>query len=109
VSKCSLLADLSQFTYCYIIRFNPAYLLSSSNHPSFELQLVKSGINPSEARIKTHFIALLRQKPNTPEGWATLTEAWFVACEYEPTVEDFCLLAEFVWENQESVEVDIDC
>jgi hypothetical protein len=74
-----------------------------------ELQLVKSGINPSEARIKTNFIALMRQKPDTPEGWAALTEAWEVACEYKPTVEDFRLLAEFLWENQESVEVDIDC
>jgi hypothetical protein len=48
----------------------------------------------------------VRQKPETPEQWATLTEAWFVACEYKPTVEDFRLLAEFLWENQESVEVD---
>ena len=28
MSKCSLLANLSLFTYCYIIRFNPAYLLN---------------------------------------------------------------------------------
>jgi hypothetical protein len=27
VSKCSQLTDLHLFTYCYIIRFNPAYLL----------------------------------------------------------------------------------
>ena len=51
----------------------------------------------------------VRQKPETPEQWATLTEAWEVACEYKPTVEDFRLLAEFLWENQESVEVDLDC
>jgi hypothetical protein len=50
----------------------------------------------------------VRQKPKTPEQWATLTEAWFVACEYEPTVEDFRLLAEFLWENQDSVKVDAD-
>ena len=30
VSKCSLLNDLSLFTYCHIIRFNPAYLLISA-------------------------------------------------------------------------------
>jgi hypothetical protein len=29
----------------------------ASSHPPFELQLVKSGINPSGARIKTNFIA----------------------------------------------------
>jgi hypothetical protein len=48
----------------------------------------------------------VRQKPETSEQWATLTEAWEVACEYKPTVEDFRLLAEFLWENQDSVEVD---
>ncbi len=70
---------------------------------------MRLGIEPSEARITTNFLTLVRQKPETPEQLATLTEAWFVACEYKPTVEDFRLLAEFLWENQESVEVDIDC
>lgn len=66
------------------------------------------GLTQSEARIKTNFLTLVRQKPEAPEQWATLTEAWEVACEYKPTVEDFRLLAEFLWENQDSVEVDID-
>ena len=48
----------------------------------------------------------MRQKPKTPEQWAILTEAWEVACEYKPTVEDLRLLAEFLWENQGSVKVD---
>jgi hypothetical protein len=50
----------------------------------------------------------VRQKPETPEQWAALTKAWFVDCEYKPTVEDFRLLAEFLSENQDSVEVDLD-
>ena len=33
-----------------------ADILASSSHPSLELQLVKSGINPSEARMKTNFL-----------------------------------------------------
>jgi hypothetical protein len=33
-----------------------AHILASSSDPSFELQLVKSGINPSEARIRTNFL-----------------------------------------------------
>jgi hypothetical protein len=82
-----------------------ADILAHSSHPPFELQLVR-WINPSEARIKTNFLTLVRQKPKTPEQWATLTQAWEVACEYKPTVENFRLLAEFLWENQESVEVD---
>lgn len=31
-------------------------ILANSRHPSFELQLVKSGIDPSEAHIKTNFL-----------------------------------------------------
>ena len=65
-----------------------------------------AGIDTTEARIKTNFLTLVRQKPETPEQLATLTEAWEVACEYKPTVEGFRLLAEFLWENQDSVEVD---
>jgi hypothetical protein len=44
-----------------------ADILASSRYPALELQLVKSGINPSEARIKTDFLTLVRQKPETPE------------------------------------------
>jgi len=33
-----------------------AHILASSSDPSFELQLVKSVINPSEARIRTNFL-----------------------------------------------------
>ncbi|MEG4521087.1 MULTISPECIES: hypothetical protein [unclassified Microcoleus] len=83
-----------------------ADILARSSHPSFELQLVRFGVDAAEARIKTNFLTLVRQKPKTPEQWATLTEAWKVACEYEPTVEDFRLWAKFLWENQDSVEVD---
>jgi hypothetical protein len=86
-----------------------ADILAHSSDPSFELQLVRFGVDAASARIKTNFLTLVRQKPETPEQWATLTEAWFVACEYKPTVEDFRLLAEFLWENQDSVEVEIDC
>jgi hypothetical protein len=86
-----------------------ADILANSSDPSFELQLVRFGVSAASARIKTNFITQVRQKPETPEQWATLTKAWFVACEYKPSVEDFRLLAEFLWENQESVELDIDC
>ena len=48
----------------------------------------------------------MRQKPKTPEQWATLTEAGEVACKYKPTVKDFRLLIELLWENQDSVKVD---
>ncbi|NQE35561.1 hypothetical protein [Microcoleus asticus] len=70
---------------------------------------MRSGINPSEARIKTNFFTRVRQKPDTPEGGAALTEAWEAGCGFEPELEDFRLLVEFLWENQESVEVDLDC
>jgi len=37
-----------------------ADILANSNHPSFEMQLVKSGIDAASARIKTNFITLVR-------------------------------------------------
>ena len=83
-----------------------ADVLAHSSDPAFEMQLVRFGVDAAEARIKTNFLTLVRQKPETPEEWEALTEAWEVACEYKPTVEDFRLLAEFLWENQDSVEVD---
>jgi len=86
-----------------------ADMLANSSDPSFELQLVRFGVGAASARIKTNFFTLVRQKPKTPEQWATLTEVWFVACEYKPSVEDFRLLPEFLWENQDRVEVEIDC
>jgi hypothetical protein len=86
-----------------------ADILANSSHPSFEMQLVKSGIDAASARIKTNFITLVRQKPETPEQWAASTEAWFVVYEYKPSVEDFRLLPELLWENQGNVEVDLDC
>jgi hypothetical protein len=86
-----------------------ADILANSSQPAFELQLVRFGVNAASARIKTNFITQVRQKPETPEQWATLTKAWEVACDYKPSVEDFRLLAEFLWENQDSGEVEIDC
>jgi hypothetical protein len=77
-----------------------ADIVASSSHPSFELQLVKSGINPSKARITTNFITLVRQKPSTPEGWAALTEAWQEACDFEPELEHLQLLVQLLWNHQ---------
>jgi hypothetical protein len=37
-----------------------ADILANSSHPSFEMQLVKSGIDAASARIKTNFITLVR-------------------------------------------------
>jgi hypothetical protein len=79
-----------------------ADILANSSHPSFEMQLVKSGIDAAEARIKTNFIALVRQKPETPEEWAALTEAWEAAGGYTPNSKDFQLIVELLWEARES-------
>lgn len=59
-----------------------ADILAHSSDPSFELQLVRFGVDTAEARLKTNFLALVRQKPETPEQWAALTEAWEEACGY---------------------------
>jgi hypothetical protein len=61
-----------------------ADILANSSDPSFELQLVRFGVGAAEARIKTNFLTLVHQKPETPDEWAILTEAWEAACEYTP-------------------------
>lgn len=79
-----------------------ADILAHSSHPAFELQLVRFGVDTAEARIKTNFLTLVRQKPETPEQWAALTEAWEEACGYTPNVQDFQLIVELLWESRES-------
>jgi hypothetical protein len=83
-----------------------ADILAHSSDPSFELQLVRFGVDAAEARIKTNFITLVRQKPETPEEWAALTEAWEAACGYKPNSKDFQRIVELLWKNQSSVEGD---
>lgn len=77
-----------------------ADILANSSHPPFELQLVRLGIDPAKARTATNFIALMRQKPDTPEGWAALTEAWEEACGFEPELEHLQLLVQLLWNHQ---------
>lgn len=79
-----------------------ADILAHSSHPPFELQLVRSGIDTTEARIKTNFLTLVRQKPETPEQWAALTAAWEAACGYTPNAKDFEQILELMWESRES-------
>jgi len=83
-----------------------ADILAHSSDPSFELQLVRFGVDAAEARIKTNFITLVRQKPETPEEWAILTEAWEAACGYTPNSKDFQLIVELLWENRDRLEGD---
>ena len=51
---------------------------------SFELQLVKQGIDKAEARTKTRFITLLQKKPETVKELEKLVNAWEEACGYRP-------------------------
>jgi hypothetical protein len=59
-----------------------ADILVHSSHRAFEMQLVRFGVDTAEARIKTNFLTLVRQKPETPEEWEALTQAWEEACGY---------------------------
>jgi hypothetical protein len=68
------------------------------------MQLVRFGVDAAEARIKTNFLTLIRQKPETPKQWAALTAAWEAACGYTPNAQDFQLIVELLWESRESGE-----
>ena len=83
-----------------------ADILANSSDPSFELQLLRFGVDTAEARIKTNFLTLVRQKPETPEEWEVLTAAWEAACGYTPNSKDFQQIVELLWENQDRFEGD---
>ena len=53
-----------------------------------------------------NFLALVRQKPNTPEQWAALTKAWEAGYGCEPELEDFQQIVELLWNHQRRVEND---
>ena len=79
-------------------------ILAHSSDPSFELQLVRFGVDTAEARLKTNFITALRHKPETLEEWEALTAAWEAACGYTPNSKDFQQIVELLWESRESGE-----
>ena len=83
-----------------------ADILASSNYPALELQLLRLGIDPASGRTTSNFLALVRQKPNTPEQWAALTKAWEAGYGFEPELEDFQQIVELLWNHQRRVEND---
>jgi hypothetical protein len=76
-----------------------ADILAPSSLPSFELQLVKLGVDLTEARTNTNLIALIQHKPETQEECEALTAAWEEACGYKPSDEHFQLLSKLLWDN----------
>ena len=84
-----------------------AEILAHSSAPSFEVQLVRLGINPAEARTTTNFLTLVRQRSDTPASWAALAEAWEAGCGFEPNLEHLQLILELLWNHpQRRVEND---
>jgi len=83
-----------------------ADILASSNYPALEVQLLRLGIDPVQARTTSNFLAALRQKPNTPQQWAGLTKAWEAGYGFEPELEDFQQIIELLWNHQRRVEND---
>jgi hypothetical protein len=76
-----------------------ADIIANSINPSFELNLVNLGLNPTEARTKTRFITLMKRKPETPEQWEELMNAWEEACGYRPSDEHFSLISQMLWKD----------
>ncbi|MEO8894105.1 MAG: hypothetical protein ABI417_21680 [Coleofasciculaceae cyanobacterium] len=77
-----------------------ADILAHSSLPSFELQLVKFGVDLASAHTNTNLIALMQHKPETQEEWEALTTAWEEACGYKPSDEHFQLLSQLLWDDR---------
>lgn len=76
-------------------------IVYNSNNPSFELQLVKQGIDKVEARMKTKFITLLQKKPETFDELEELISAWEEACGYRPNSQHLEAIAKLLWSEEE--------
>ncbi len=82
-------------------------ILANSNLPSLEMQLIKLGIDATEARTTTNFLTLVRQRSDTPASWEALAEAWEADCGFEPNLEHLQLILELLWNHhQKKVEND---
>ena len=79
-------------------------ILANSNNPNFELELVKKGLDPTEARIKTLFITLAQHKPETPQQWQTFLDAWEQACGSRPSSEHLQLIENLIWKSEPNSE-----
>lgn len=79
-------------------------ILTNSANPNFELELVKKGVDLTEARIKTLFITLGQQKPETPEQWQTFLDAWKQACGYRPNSKHLQLIEHLLWNSNPNPE-----
>jgi hypothetical protein len=75
-------------------------ILANSSNPNFELELVKKGVDLTEARIKTLFITLAQHKPETPEQWQTFLDAWEQACGYRPDSTHLQLIENLFWKSE---------
>jgi hypothetical protein len=75
-------------------------ILANSSNPNFELELVKKGVDLTEARIKTEFITLAQHKPETPEQWQTFLDAWEQACGYRPDSKHLQLIENLFWKSE---------
>ncbi|MEG5043497.1 hypothetical protein [Microcoleus sp. B4-C1] len=84
-----------------------ADILAHSSHRAFEMQLIKLGIDATEARTTTNFLTLVRQRSDTPASWEALAEAWEAGCGFEPNLEHLQLILELLWNHhQRRVEND---
>lgn len=66
------------------------------NISQFESELIKLGINPSEAKDKTQFFELLKKRPETDEEWDELIDAWESGFENKSNV-DMMTILELFW------------
>ena len=84
-----------------------ADILTSSSYPALELQLLRLGIDPAEARTTSNFLTLVRQRCDTPASSEALAEAWEAGCGFGPNLEHLQQILELLWNHhQRKVEND---
>ncbi len=79
-----------------------AEILSNSTNSEVELRLIQMGVHPLKARNKTNFLTLVQKKPQTPQEWQNLMNAWETAYGYRPEEADLEMISKMVWDKSES-------
>ena len=74
-----------------------ADIIANSINPWYELEAIKKGLDPEDARVKTRLITLMTHKPETDEEWEELLDAWKQACGYRPDREQMDGFSKAFW------------
>ena len=83
-----------------------AQMLANSSGNDLDIQFMRLGINPTQARNQLRFLALMKRQPETIEATQELIDAWEAVWGCKPTKEDIQFIPRLMWPCREPTEFD---